>query len=323
MKKQFRSALFLLLPVTFIASLRSNAQNATRSEVATEVMVLEVKRSALTALGVLQKARFLVNVPETTVRSLATAPASKTLQQFRLSSAGAGVNQFRIASRVNAAETQEQSSLPLDAGVDFKFISTTSLQQEISLQVTSQLRIERADGAVAGTPPVFSGQPVQNRIFTAEGASVILGGFVPEADAKGLLRIGTLRNSPVLSHFVSDEDLDASTVIVVFTPHIIRTPRVTERMAALPSLPETKSQPRFTIQIGAFREEASARTLVAGLSPRYSDVFIETSSDHTLYRVRVGLIADIQAATRIQEQLNREGFHSFIARTTSTGALKK
>jgi len=72
----------------------------------------------------------------------------------------------------------------------------------------------------------------------------------------------------------------------------------------------------YTVQIGAFVEEPSARALERRLSARYPDVRImPVRMDGTMYyRVRVGRVATIAEAEQLARRLDREGFTPFVTR---------
>jgi rare lipoprotein A len=73
----------------------------------------------------------------------------------------------------------------------------------------------------------------------------------------------------------------------------------------------------FTVQVGAFRDQANAQRLRDRLNLSYSPIFIQQydSPDGTFYRVRVGKITGEDAARQLGEQLRgREGFTPFVVR---------
>jgi rare lipoprotein A len=73
----------------------------------------------------------------------------------------------------------------------------------------------------------------------------------------------------------------------------------------------------FTVQVGAFRDQANAQHLRDRLGLSYSPIFIQQydSPDGTFYRVRVGKITGEDAARQLGEQLRgREGFTPFVVR---------
>jgi rare lipoprotein A len=81
----------------------------------------------------------------------------------------------------------------------------------------------------------------------------------------------------------------------------------------------------FTVQVGAFREQANAQRLRDRLNNIYSPIFIQQydSPEGLYYRVRVGKVSGEDAARQFGEQLrSREGFTPFVVRLddgTSSG----
>src|SRR2546426_3311807 len=169
---QLGTARTLLFMVLMIASVRSIAQapagpnsvsfiplrtdqgSSLKPEILTEAQVLEVDQNSLRDLGLLLPApsatqvnglSFVMNVSESTARSLAGGPRSKTLQNFQLASIDETIAEFRIASRVTSSPLSDQQSQPLDAGIDFQLMSKVSLKREISIQVITRVKIRRAE----------------------------------------------------------------------------------------------------------------------------------------------------------------------------------
>jgi rare lipoprotein A len=73
----------------------------------------------------------------------------------------------------------------------------------------------------------------------------------------------------------------------------------------------------FTVQVGAFRDQANAQRLRDRLNLSYSPIFIQRyeSPDGLYYRVRVGKITGEDAARQFGEQLrNREGLTPMVVR---------
>jgi hypothetical protein len=300
------------------------------AEVRTDVQVLEVDRNSLRSLGVLplptqtapaKPLSLSVNVTEKLASSLAVAQGSRTLQSFQLTTVGESAAQFRVASRVVA--DRASVNLPaqtLDAGVDFQFVAKVSLKREISMQIVSQVRIRRGEDA-GGDSPLFSGQAMTQKINTAEGASVLIGGFVTEDDSRRLSKIEPLQRSPLLNYVFSTEGADEPDIVLLLTPHIVRPPSGGEAVGAVSIARAVRtvrsSEPaQYTVQVGAFKSEDHARALQMELSRRYADVSLQPiSSGQKLFRVRVGRVADLQAATQLQKQLTADGFETIIFRS--------
>jgi peptidoglycan lytic transglycosylase len=73
----------------------------------------------------------------------------------------------------------------------------------------------------------------------------------------------------------------------------------------------------FTVQVGAFRDQANAQRLRDRLNLSYSPIFIQQydSPDGIFYRVRVGKVSGEDAARQFGEQLrSREGFTPIVVR---------
>lgn len=72
----------------------------------------------------------------------------------------------------------------------------------------------------------------------------------------------------------------------------------------------------FAVQVGAFRERATAQRLQERLQARYGNVFIENSrsDDGLLYRVRVGPKSSVLEARQLASQLGSERLPTFVVR---------
>jgi rare lipoprotein A len=75
-------------------------------------------------------------------------------------------------------------------------------------------------------------------------------------------------------------------------------------------------EPAYTVQVGSFVEQASARALERRLSARYPDVLVAPVQldGTTHYRVQVGRVATITDAEQLARRLDREGFTPFVTR---------
>ena len=81
----------------------------------------------------------------------------------------------------------------------------------------------------------------------------------------------------------------------------------------------------FTVQVGAFRDQANAERLRDKLNATYSPIFIQPydSPDGMFYRVRVGKISGEPEAQKYGEQLRaREGFDPKVVRLDDAGEGK-
>jgi len=318
MTSAFARFRILLLPVVMFFTGMAQVP----AEVVSDVKVLEVDRSSLRNAGVLPQgaSSIVLNVTGEVGRALSEAPNTKVLQSFQLTTVGESAARFRVASRV-------QSTQPLDAGVDFQLVSKVSLKHEISIRIVSQVRVLSEIDGGADTSLVFSGQAVTQQINTADGATVLTGGFVTGIDAARLAKIKTLQMSPLFNYVFSAEDANEPEIVVLLTPHITRPPtaatsvdvrsREVPHEVPVPQPPARSNDPapQYTVQVGAFQIEANARVLVTELGRRYADVTVQPiSAGQRFFRVRVGRLADLQAATQLQKQLSAEGFEAIVFR---------
>jgi hypothetical protein len=263
---------------------------AVLAEVLTTTTALRVERAGLRAVGMDSEVTSIVNVSEDRARSLASAGHSTTLQNLQLTTAGSSVTRFRISSRLAS----------IDAGIDFQLITNVSPKREIAVTLTSQVKILHNESGV----PVFIGQPVRHEITTAEGAAVAVRDFIGIADKKHLETVSSLKESPVLKYLFSADNAEPAELVLVLTPRITRVE------------PMAEAQNEYTVQVGAFRNAASARALLAKLTKHYDDVFIQRiSTTKTLYRVRVGRVGRLEDVQQLERQLRSQGFDTFVSRT--------
>jgi len=70
------------------------------------------------------------------------------------------------------------------------------------------------------------------------------------------------------------------------------------------------------VQVGAFRERATAERLQQSLRGRYGGAFVEPyeSSEGLFYRVRVGPTPSVLEARRLAAQLGNENLPTFVVR---------
>jgi cell division septation protein DedD len=122
-----------------------------------------------------------------------------------------------------------------------------------------------------------------------------------------------LRESPILNSIVNEKTRPTQLVLLLI-PHIVGTPEAHDVVLnSVPPPPQMRNQ--FTVQIGAFESGAHARTLLAGLTQRYKDAFIQETNvaGKPFYRVRVGRFADTRQASLLEKQLRSEGMAGFVA----------
>jgi len=76
---------------------------------------------------------------------------------------------------------------------------------------------------------------------------------------------------------------------------------------------ELESGPRVALQVGAFRDRASADALKDKLTHQFQDVYVSevNSGGDALYRVRVGKFRNPDDSTPMREKLQAAGYASF------------
>ncbi len=82
------------------------------------------------------------------------------------------------------------------------------------------------------------------------------------------------------------------------------------------SMPAEPDFGAFAVQVGAFRDRATAEKLRDRLNRRYGNAFIETytSDDGVVYRVRLGPKSSLSQATQLASELGREMLPTFVVR---------
>jgi cell division septation protein DedD len=118
----------------------------------------------------------------------------------------------------------------------------------------------------------------------------------------------------------------ASPRIAAAAPPVSRPPAVTERPGARPTAaarPAARPTPRatpapagqFTIQVGAFKDKASAEAVVSRLKSKGFAAYVVTPEGEGLFNVRVGHFAGRADAERVQTRLrDQEKFQPFIVK---------
>ena len=270
---------------------------------------MEVDRVSLRQLQAGVGTRLITNVSESVTRSLVEGPQSRTLQSFQLTTVDLRPVQFRVSSRVGS----------LDVGMDFELTARVSVKREIHITLTGQMEVRHREDGGDPSPPVFTGQSIREEITTAEGASILVAGFITEREAPQLAKIEAARDSPLLKSLFSDNGQSLELVLVL-TPHIVRagtTADVTLSVAPPAVAPPSvapRLDTRYSLQVGAFQNRSNASALFAELTKRHQDVFIqEPSAGQPLYRVCVGRLPSIRGAKQVEKLLRSEGFTAFVS----------
>jgi Flp pilus assembly secretin CpaC len=227
-----------------------------------DARVLEVDRSSFAAMrtspssapeSAARPAGFALILSSGSAQSLATNPRSTALQRFQFTASHRKPTQTRIGSRIPITEGADPSEF-LDAGINLEVTSAPTSVREISMSLAAQVQVRRGNSSIAGTP-VFTTRRVQHEVRIVAGESVLLGGFISEAEARSMLSIAPLIRSPILGYlFRQAQQHEPSEIVIMLTPHLPGAP-ITE---------STRNEPsRTTGSAGTARAAASATTTSA------------------------------------------------------------
>jgi rare lipoprotein A len=82
-----------------------------------------------------------------------------------------------------------------------------------------------------------------------------------------------------------------------------------------PSVAPPSDAAAYGVQVGAFQSQSAAEKLRDDLLMRYNDVSIQVAAgDAPLFRVRVGRLAEMDAAEQLAKKLRSENFSTFVVR---------
>ncbi len=77
----------------------------------------------------------------------------------------------------------------------------------------------------------------------------------------------------------------------------------------------------YTVQVGAFTAEVDARQILIRLEAKgYASLLMSPSDSDPYYRVSVGEFATDQEALGMEEELRRDGFHTYLKRIQASSA---
>jgi rare lipoprotein A len=124
------------------------------------------------------------------------------------------------------------------------------------------------------------------------------------------VKVRIIDRGPFVKGRILDLSLAAAKQIQMVGPG---TALVRIEVLSVPAEPDFGS---FAVQVGAFRDRASADKLRDRLNRRFGNVSVETFQDEqgTVYRVRVGPKPSLSQATQLAGQLNREMLRTFVVR---------
>jgi hypothetical protein len=314
--------------VLSIAVVLIGAVNLFGQEVAFELKVLEMERidwnerrapSAPKSAPSVNRESFAIHMPESVARSLESSADSKLIHNLRFNAPD------RKNTRIRFDSHAPQGAATVDVGIALELTPKIFANREMDIDVSAHVEV-RTD-----PEPSFTTHKVKHVVHISDGDTIIVGGFVNDAEARLLAGIPTLRDNPMLHYLFSEKrgQRGEPEIVLMLKPHIgesLPITRVEEsptnfgrdgtRGAASQPInaPTPKdARPLYTIQVGAFEKAATAEALVARLKTRYDAVFIDPlAGQRPVYRVRVGRLANLRAAGELERQLRTEGFQPFI-----------
>ena len=318
--------------VFFIAVALVSALNLFGQEVAFELKVLEMeridwheRRAPLTAsksAPSVNRESFAIHMPESVSRSLESSAVSKLIHNLRFNAAD------RKNTRIRFDSHAPQGAASVDVGIGLELTPKVFANREMDIDVSAHVEV-RTDAE-----PPFTTQEIKHVVHISDGETIIVGGFVNDAEARLLAGIPTLRENPMLRYLFSEKrgQRGEPEIVLMLKPHIGESLPITRledsptnsgrdgtraaasqpiKTVAAPTPIDTR--PLYTIQVGAFEKAATAEALVTRLKMRYDVVFIDPlAGERPVYRVRVGRLANLRAAGELERQLRTEGFQPFI-----------
>lgn len=196
-----------------------------------------------------------VTVPPGSVHFGVTNSSIRSLEHATLRASQGNAADFKVGTRypiVNATfapiyNTPQISQVLQNQSYTAPVPSFTYEDLGLTLKATPEIRTSEVTLKLefrirALSTTTLNGQPIiSNREYTGvisapDGQSVAIAGFVSKSEQKGLSGIPLLSQTPGLSRLVTEEtkQTDRSELLVVLTPHIVRSPMRTPQEIPLP-----------------------------------------------------------------------------------------
>jgi general secretion pathway protein D len=183
-------------------------------------------------------------VPTAIVRFLESDTRNKVIAKPQLRGAEGGKLSLKLGDQIPIISTSYTPIATGGAGVNplssyqYKDIGvlvdmtpTVTLEGDIRLDLTLTLSTRKADVIIAGVNiPSFGNREVTTRLRLRDGESNLLAGLLQETERKALSGFPGAIHVPVLSQLFSanDQQIDQTDIVMLLTPHIIRTHEITE-----------------------------------------------------------------------------------------------
>jgi general secretion pathway protein D len=118
-----------------------------------------------------------------------------------------------------------------DVGVTIDMTPTVTLEGDIRIDLTVVSSTRKSDVIIAGVNiPSFGNREVTTRLRLRDGESNLLAGLLQENERKALTGFPGAIRVPVLRELFSnnDQQIDQTDIVMLLTPHIVRTHEITE-----------------------------------------------------------------------------------------------
>src|SRR5262249_9750016 len=118
-----------------------------------------------------------------------------------------------------------------DVGVTIDMTPTVTLEGDIRIDLTVVNSTRKSDVVIAGVNiPSFGNREVTTRLRLRDGESNLLAGLLQENERKALTGFPGAVRVPVLRELFSnnDQQIDQTDIVMLLTPHIVRTHEITE-----------------------------------------------------------------------------------------------
>lgn len=301
-----------------------------QTSVIVEVRVLELSRLDLEPLGASPTtAGFAKRLSKETADSLASGARSKVVHRLELQATNANSTELRLDSRITVPSSISVDVLTyFDIGIGIDVAPRVFQNRDIALSTASQVRIRRVPDADGPQAILFESPSRTDEIRLHEGETIVLWGFLSDAERMSLPSMPTLPDTPILNYLYSRKrgQQGNAEIAILLTPRIVGalinaavdSPASVDKPAdvippaAVTTASAKETRNRYTVQVGAFDTQAKAESLVAKLKGRYDTVFIDKISGKAPYHVRVGRLPDTRAARELQRQLARDGFDTYL-----------
>jgi cell division septation protein DedD len=167
---------------------------------------------------------FAVILPEDEAKGLLQDSRTNAVHTLKLQGTPGNALKFRVDTRVPANANSTSDNPPyFEVGMAFEVTPAAFPSRNIALATASTLQIRRGPGPADGVVPlVFETQPIKHDIQIPEGKTILLGGFLTDANSKGLPVVPAIAGNPILDYVVSKSPRkgNETEIVVLLTPRL-------------------------------------------------------------------------------------------------------